>query len=91
MQDVSTGKVLLCYDDPDTSFSRVTGNYMRSDFREDCPSASSFEFMWSTLFAVLIPAGCPVLIAGVLIWSGIPDLARKKQRQALLSAVYEVI
>jgi hypothetical protein len=64
---------------------------MRSDFREQCPIASSFEFTWSIIFTVLIPVGCPVLIAGVLIWSGIPDLARKKQRQALLSAVYEVI
>jgi len=64
---------------------------MRSDFREECPSASSFEFTWSIVVTVLIPVGCPVLIAGVLVLSGIPDLARKKQRLALLSAIYEVI
>lgn len=64
---------------------------MRSDFREECPSASSFEFIWSIIFTMLIPVGCPVFMAAVLIWSGIPELARKKQKQALLSAVYEVI
>ena len=64
---------------------------MRSDFRQECPSPSSFEFIWSIVFTVLIPVGCPVFIAGVLIWSGIPELARKKRRQALLSAVFEVI
>ena len=80
-----------CQIGPYATFSRIPGNFMRSDFREECPSASSFEFAWSIVFTVLIPFGCPVLIAGVLIWSGIPDLARKKQRQALLSAIYEVI
>ena len=64
---------------------------MRSDFRQECPSTSSFEFIWSIVFTVLIPVGCPAFIAGVLIWSGIPELARKKHRQALLSAVFEVI
>jgi hypothetical protein len=64
---------------------------MRSDFREVCPSTSSFEFIWSIIFTIFIPVGCPIFMAVVLIWSGIPALARKKRIQALLNAVFEVI
>jgi hypothetical protein len=92
MQDVVIGHPSFhCQVGPHASFLRTPGNFMWSDFREECPIASSFEFTWSIVFTVLIPVGCPVLIACVLIWSGIPDLARKKQRLALLSAISEVI
>ena len=68
------------------------GHFMRSDFREECPltNKTSFAFVWSIIFTILIPAGCPLFIAWVLYRNGIPKKAQKKREEALLRAVFEV-
>jgi hypothetical protein len=70
----------------------LSGYFMLSDFREECPLANktSFAYIWSIIATIFIPVGCLLFIAWILVRNGIPELAWKKREKAQLKAVFEV-
>ena len=60
---------------------------LAADYREPCPTPTSFERLWATVFILVYPVGIPVGSILVLRSMGVHDIARKKIEGATVSAM----
>ncbi len=65
----------------------IDGNYIRADMRMACPGGGDFATIWAAVFTGVIPAGVPAILLILMMVKGVPCLAGKKHRLALLEGV----
>ena len=60
---------------------------LAADYREPCPTPTSFERLWAIIFILVYPVGIPIGSIMVLRSMGVHDIARKKIEGAIVSAM----